>query len=84
MRLCGRQLELTDFIKDVCFVYNVLYHSQNFLIHYQAFACTVKMAAIALGIISKRIRFIIICYFLHKSHLYLKKSIYCTFQIHEI
>lgn len=67
MRLCGRQLELIDFIKDTGFVYNVLHHSQNVWIHYQAFACTVKMAAIAPGIISKRIKFIIICYFLHES-----------------
>lgn len=45
----------------------MLHHSQNVWIHYQAFACTVKMAAIAPGIISKRVKFIIICYFLHES-----------------
>lgn len=36
-----------------------------------------KMAATAPSIISKRLRSIIICYFLHESHFYMKNTAYC-------
>lgn len=81
VRLCGRQVDMIDFIKDLrCFAFLfhiLLYHSQNVWLHFHACVLIVQMAVTARGIISnRRESLIIICSYLLERYLDMKNNIY--------